>query len=168
MIGIHAPNHFEEFLEPAIATVRPEHAPEHAVKPRGADATPAAAESSNEISSERLFTLVSTIVALLGIGIGWGLFTRRPVRAMPSLLENKYYVDEIYDSAIISPIEQSSRGFLWKIVDVRIIDGFVNGVPRVFAALAGVLRHTQTGFARGYAAVILIGAIVVIGYFATR
>jgi NADH-quinone oxidoreductase subunit L len=164
MIGLHTPNHFEEFLEPAVATVKPEHA----VETVGAHATPAAAESSDEITSERLFTLVSTIVALLGLGIGWVLFTRQPVRAMPSMLENKYYVDEIYDGAIISPIEESSRGFLWKIVDVKIIDGFVNGVARVFGALAGTLRHTQTGFARGYAAVILIGAIVVIGYFATR
>jgi NADH-quinone oxidoreductase subunit L len=48
---------------------------------------------------------------------------------------------------------------------VKIIDGFVNGVARMFAALAGALRRTQTGFARNYAAVILLGAIIVIGYF---
>jgi NADH-quinone oxidoreductase subunit L len=50
-------------------------------------------------------------------------------------------------------------------VDVKIIDGLVNGVARLFAALAGALRYTQTGFARNYAAVILLGAIIVIGYF---
>jgi hypothetical protein len=31
--------------------------------------------------------------------------------------------------------------------------------------LADLLRYTQTGFARNYAAVILVGAILVIGYF---
>ncbi len=41
----------------------------------------------------------------------------------------------------------------------------MNGVARMFANLAGALRYTQTGFARNYAAVILVGAIVVIGYF---
>ena len=44
------------------------------------------------------------------------------------VLENKYYVDEIYDAAIVQPIRIVSEEGLWKIVDVRVIDGAVNGV----------------------------------------
>ena len=84
---------------------------------------------------------------------------------MPKILEEKYYVDEIYEAAVIQPLEHTSRDLLWKIVDVRLIDGFVNGVARGFSGLAGILRYSQTGYARNYAAVILIGAIIIIGYF---
>jgi NADH-quinone oxidoreductase subunit L len=84
---------------------------------------------------------------------------------MPKLLEDKYYVDEMYEAALIDPTEKFSRNFLWKIVDVNLIDGFVNWIARGFAGLADSMRYTQTGFARSYAAVILFGAIVIIGYF---
>ena len=110
-------------------------------------------------------TGLSVVLGLLGIGIGFAVFNRKPLQAMPALLENKYYVDELYEASVIEPIEHTSRSFLWKVVDVKLIDGFVNGVARVFAGAAGILRYTQTGFARSYAAVILLGAIIVIGYF---
>jgi NADH-quinone oxidoreductase subunit L len=99
--------------------------------------------------------------------IGWRVFTRNPLKPMPTVLENKWYVDELYEAAVVNPIEKSSRNFLWKIIDVKLIDGFVNGVATSFAGLAGLLRMTQTGLARSYAAVILLGAVVVIGYFAS-
>ncbi len=166
LAGIHAPNHFEHFLEPAVAKVA-QPALQSPTLTEAAAVTAAEGEHGHE-SAERLFTGISTIVALLGLGLGWLIFTRNPLRQMPRLLENKYYVDEFYDATIVNPIEQGSRHFLWRIVDVKIIDGFVNGVARAFGALAGALRYTQTGFARSYAAIILLGAIVVIGYFALR
>ncbi len=45
-----------------------------------------------------------------------------------TLLLNKYYVDEIYDAAIVQPIRIVSEAGLWKVVDVGVIDGAVNGV----------------------------------------
>ena len=59
------------------------------------------------------------MIALTGIGIGWFMFNRQPLMQMPRLLENKYYVDEIYDAAIIQPINVGSREGLWKIVRCR-------------------------------------------------
>ena len=175
LVGVHAPNHFEHFLEPAVAHVAAAHGEAarvptgvSVVYPTGQSFSGVPAEEHHDVGTERLFTVISVVVALLGIGLGWLLFTRQPVRPMPTLLENKYYVDEIYDGAIINPIEQGSRHILWQVVDVRIIDGVVNGVAQLFASLAGTLRLLQTGFARGYAAMILAGAIVVIGYFAWR
>ena len=87
---------------------------------------------------------------------------------MPRILEQKYYVDEIYEATVIGPIENVSRGFLWKVFDVKVIDGAVNGLARAFVETAGVLRVSQTGNARGYAAAILAGAIIVLGFFALR
>ncbi len=154
-------NHFEHFLEPAIAHVG-------AAPTEVAAAVPAKAEEHHDTTTELALTGLSVLLGFLGIGIGWAIFKKTPLKPMPTLLENKWYVDELYDATLINPIENTSRSFLWKIVDVKLIDGFVNGVADSFRALAGILRMTQTGFARGYAAVILMGAIVVIGYFALR
>jgi len=40
--------------------------------------------------------------------LGWIIFQRRPLLAMPRILENKYYVDEIYDAVLINPINAGS------------------------------------------------------------
>ena len=176
-------NHFEHFLAPAIAHVAPAgevaHGETHAAPatPAGEAVTPAPeaaahapapaapAEVHHDVTTERLFTVISVLLGFLGIGIGVAVFLKKPIRWMPKWLENKYYVDEIYEASVIHPIEHTSRDFLWKIIDVKLIDGFVNGVAKAFAGAANILRYTQTGSARNYAAVILIGAIIIIGYF---
>ena len=176
LVGIRSENHFERFLEPAVGKAPPETRQSIVSLPVGnarpAEATAGlvaeAAEGEHDASGERLFTLISSVIALIGLGIGWRMFTKNPLREMPSILENKYYVDEIYDAAVVTPVEKGSRLFLWRVVDVGIIDGFVNGLARAFGAVAGVLRLSQTGYARGYAAAILLGAIVVLGFFALR
>ncbi len=167
LVGVHAENKFEHFLEPAIAKVEPATATQ-APESQGASNTAvpqATHEGGHDVETEQLFTFISVAAALLGLAFGLWFFKRNPLWRAPKLLEDKYRVDEFYDATVVEPIEELSRDGLWKFVDVRIIDGFVNGVARLFANLAGVLRYTQTGFARNYAAVILLGAIVVIGYF---
>ncbi|HJQ32752.1 MAG TPA: NADH-quinone oxidoreductase subunit L [Pyrinomonadaceae bacterium] len=137
--------------------------------PAGHGAAPAPAEHAHdpaEVSQERLFTGISIVVGLLGIGIGWMVFRKRPLLEMPRLLENKYYVDEVYDATLIEPIKAGSREGLWRFFDVGVIDGIVNGLGRGMAALGGVLRYMQPGFVRSYAAIILLGALAVVGYFA--
>ena len=85
---------------------------------------------------------------------------------MPRLLENKYYVDEIYDATIINPIHVTSREGLWKIFDVGVIDGILHARSgRGGYEVGGTLRYMQIGFVRGYAAIIF-GALIIIGYFA--
>jgi NADH-quinone oxidoreductase subunit L len=118
------------------------------------------------LNEERLFTLISVVIALLGIGIGWLIFQRQPLRQMPRLLENKYYVDEAYDAAIINPIHVTSREGLWKIFDVGVIDGFLHTLGRTIVDLGNTFRYMQIGLVRGYAAIILAGALIIIGYFA--
>lgn len=191
MVGLKDVNVFEHVLEPVIAHM-PEgkegaHATEaaagkqqpHAAEPpahggaspesvgEGSQHEPAQerAHSPEEVSQERLFTGISVLIALAGIGIGWSMFRKRPLREMPRLLENKYYVDEAYDAAIINPIKVGSREGLWKIFDVGVIDGLVNGLGRSVAELGRVVRWLQMGFVRSYAAIILLGALAVIGYF---
>jgi NADH-quinone oxidoreductase subunit L len=189
MVGGHPRNYFEETLAPVInkAPAPDAHGAEPpkdvhwlSPEPQQTDGKPAftptgeasaqgaehAAHSPEEIRTERLLTLVSVIIALAGIGIGWVMFNRQPLRQMPGLLENKYYVDEVYDAAIITPIHVVSREGLWKIFDVGVIDGFLHTLGRSVVDLGRTFRYMQFGFLRGYAAIILAGALIIIGYFA--
>ncbi|MCI0664101.1 MAG: NADH-quinone oxidoreductase subunit L [Acidobacteria bacterium] len=162
MVGLHSDNKFEHFLEPSVATYKTGEADaDQASSAKGA----AAHEGGHDFGAERLFTFLSILLAVAGLSFGVWVFNRNPLWKPPPVLENKYYVDEFYDNAVVNPIEQTSRHILWKVVDVKFIDGFVNWIAQKIAGLADILRYTQNGFTRNYAAVILIGAIVIIGYF---
>jgi NADH-quinone oxidoreductase subunit L len=81
------------------------------------------------------------------------------------LLSNKYYVDEVYDAAIVQPIHIVSEDGLWKGVDVGVIDRTVNGVAGAVAGAGEVLRRLQTGSVRAYAVSIFLGGVLILGYF---
>ncbi|HEV7798399.1 MAG TPA: hypothetical protein VGO73_09600, partial [Pyrinomonadaceae bacterium] len=122
--------------------------------------------SPDEIREERLLATLSVLIALLGIATGWLIFKKRPLLQLPRILENKYYVDEIYDAAIINPIKVGSREGLWKLFDIGVIDGVLHSIGEAVTETGKLVRHLQAGFVRGYAAIILLGALVVIGFFA--
>ena len=74
-------------------------------------------------------------------------------------------IDEIYDAALIHPIEGVSREGLWKIFDIGVIDGIIHGLGDAVTESGRLGRYLQAGFLRGYAAIILAGALIVIGIF---
>ena len=125
------------------------------------------------------FTLmgVSTAIALGGIGIAVLIWLRRPQIAasmamrypgLHRLLLNKYFVDEAYDAAVVQPIRVGSEQALWRGFDVRVIDGAVNGAGAIVAGGAGLLRLLQTGLVRTDASSMLIGVVVILGYYLWR
>ena len=171
--GGRIPNYFERLLEPSLShsghpaggalstdAIRPAA---HAVQQPAGHAAPA-----EDRGLEIELTLISSIIAILGIGLGWFLFKRKPLWQPPSLLEHKYYIDEVYDAAIVQPIKQSSISILWKFIDVQIIDGAVNGAAQLAGLLGSTLRYLQSGLARSYVAVLVFGALLVIGYFVIK
>ena len=68
--------------------------------------------------------------------------------------------DSFNEAAFMRP-GQAMTSLLVK-ADDKVVDGAVRGVGRTALGAGAVLRQTQTGFARSYAALILIGAIVLI------
>ncbi len=121
--------------------------------------------AAEEPTTERLLAGLSVLLALSGIAIGWITFGKTPLRKMPKILEQKWRIDEFYDGYIVDPITNLSRNGLWKGFDVGFIDGIVNGVGHFVLEIGGVVRQLQVGFVRSYAAIILLGALVVVGYF---
>jgi NADH-quinone oxidoreductase subunit L len=159
LVGVKDANAFEHTLEPVIA--------KREIKTADGKIIPVKAEdhSAEVVQKERLLAGLSVILAIVGIGIGWVVFRKNPLKKMPRILEQKWRVDEFYNGYIVNPITNLSRNGLWKGFDVGVIDGIVNGIGAFVAALGGIARQIQVGFVRSYAAVILFGALVVIGYF---
>jgi NADH-quinone oxidoreductase subunit L len=158
-------NVIEHTLEPVVAkmpgSVATDHTDEHA-----AVSESAAVDEHAHVGEELALAGVSITIAFLGIGVGWYVFRRRPLLEMPRILEIKYYVDEIYDAAVIRPIEVGSREGLWKIFDIGVIDGILHSLGDAVTELGRLARYLQAGFVRAYAAIILVGALILIGLFA--
>jgi NADH-quinone oxidoreductase subunit L len=159
-------NYFEHFLKPSIASGH-QAGDQPAERTAFAPLT-ASTATSDDHGTEIELTIVSSVIAFLGIGIGWVWFNRKPLWVPPGLLEHKYYVDEVYDATVIQPIKVGSINLLWKFIDVRIIDGAVNGAGQLAGLFGGALSYLQSGLARSYVAVVVLGALLIIGYFVMR
>jgi NADH-quinone oxidoreductase subunit L len=120
--------------------------------------------------------ILSVLAAASGIGVAWFRYLATPVRAesigrprsgVHALLLNAYYVDQLYDRAIVRPLLALS-GFLARRVDLGMIDGVVNGVGRAVVAGAAAGRRLQTGYVVNYALTMLVGAVALVGFLLTR
>ena len=113
---------------------------------------------------------LSVLVALIGFLTAYLLHARRPDLAVVwrtrlgpihTLVEHKYYVDELYDRVFVRPGLAFAR-FLNDIVEPRVIDGAVNGIADFFLLEAREFRLIQTGRVGTYALWTLGGAIGVV------
>ncbi len=116
--------------------------------------------------------LFSMLVAVAGIYVAYRMYISKPelptvvaqkFRVAYDLIFHKYYVDEIYDMAVVEPIKDSST-FLWKGVDNQVVDGAVNGSAGVVAYLSAHFRKLETGFLQNYALAIVLGVALIVGY----
>jgi NADH-quinone oxidoreductase subunit L len=165
MIG--GANWIERFLAPSFT------APAFAEITAGGEAAGAAASHSLEMA----LLVVSSILALAGIAIAAQLYLKHPgvparlAASFPRLyrfLVNKGYVDEIYDEVLVQPIRSLSENVLWKGLDDTVIDGAVNGMGTLVGETGAVVRHLQTGSMRAYALSVLLGAVLMVGYYLWR
>lgn len=81
---------------------------------------------------------------------------------MYKVLWNKWFIDEIYQGLFVNTFYTLSNGFLWKIFDVKIVDGIVNGSARVVAESGELLRKIQSGIAQNYALMMMVGIVVIL------
>ena len=91
----------------------------------------------------------------------------RSARWLYDMVFNGYRVDEAYDELIVKPLRLLAD-FLADAVEMRGIDGAVNGLARLTGLLGEGTRRTQTGLVRNYALALLVGVVVVVGYFVVR
>jgi NADH-quinone oxidoreductase subunit L len=77
------------------------------------------------------------------------------------ILSNKFYIDEFYDFIVTKPIHYLSV-FLYTIVELKLIDAFVNGVGRSVRTGSRVLKYVQSGSVNMYLMLMVLGIIVVL------
>lgn len=117
---------------------------------------------------EFILVALSVLVSVIGIFLAFKIYSKKTsfdaASGLGKVLENKYYVDEAYDKVIVNPIQKTSEGFLWKIFDMKIIDGAVNGISRFISNISFDWRKLQTGVIQDYTSVSVAGVILIILY----
>ncbi len=120
---------------------------------------------------ERVDACISLLVALSGAFIAWYFYCYKPGTAAAlakkfapiySLLDHKYWVDEIYGRFIVTPILVISRLLLNGLIDGGIIQGTGAGLGASARGGSWLARRIQSGNIRSYAGWLAAGAAVVI------
>ncbi len=136
----------------------------------------------------------STLTALVGIGAGWWVYAmgkvdtaelRERLRLPYLVLQQKYYMDRLYEAAFVKPFEKVAGAFArfdlgvidgavngaaalwvratrvsWRF-DVSVIDGGVNRLADAVVAAGERLRRLQSGSVQSYQRLVL-GAVVLL------
>ena len=113
-------------------------------------------------STELILMGLTTVVAIVAIFIAWSRYKNyredQP-SAFGKLLENKWYVDELYDSVIVRPINK--LGYIANRYFERSgIDALVNGVGRLVNYGSRQLRWLQSGQVGSYVLLMVISMLL--------
>jgi NADH-quinone oxidoreductase subunit L len=111
-------------------------------------------------------------IAVIGIWIAWSKLDTKtlvpksqaqPAEGFQRVLENKYYVDEMYEKTVVRPTYATSKNLLWRGVDVGLIDGLmVNGSAWVARGVGWIGSALQSGQVGTYAWVLVLGVLAVV------
>jgi NADH-quinone oxidoreductase subunit L len=178
-------NRFERFLEPVLAGVVTETG---------------AVKIAHHALAKEIFLMVASL-AIAGAGIWLAYQFYRTKRIAPELvagkwpriyqlLLHKYYVDEIYDAAVVERTKDlgtllgrldakvidgvgvNGAGWLARFIstlsmwwDKWIIDGLLNFTAKLMQLFSYPVRLLQTGMFSGYAMLILVGLVVLLAYY---
>jgi NADH-quinone oxidoreductase subunit L len=121
-------------------------------------------ENAHPLSSGTEYGLmIGTTIAMFVAALLAYLQTRNAVikenKGLSSVLENKWYVDEIYETVIVKPI-QSAAAFFNNVVEKKGIDGFVNGVGKMVNYGSRQVRLLQSGYVGTYVLLMVIGILI--------
>jgi NADH-quinone oxidoreductase subunit L len=125
---------------------------------------------SQEKATHMTLMFVSGFISIIGIYLAFvmHLKDRRKGEALPEkfpqlarLLEAKYWVDEIYQDAIVEPLRSLGRAFF--AIDRYVVDGIIWLISFIPQASGWALKlTTQRGYLQGYAATMLFGIAVIL------
>jgi NADH-quinone oxidoreductase subunit L len=123
-------------------------------------------------ATELFLVAGAVLVGIIGLILGYRATLARKVpiaREAPDdtglarVLNRKYYVDEIYDAAIVRPTIWLSQVVLWKGVDEGVVDGAaVNGTAKLSRGLGWLGSRVQTGQVGVYVVLFLVGVLWVL------
>ena len=128
------------------------------------------------LNQERLFTVLSVVMALIGWFVADLLYRRKPgmadrlverISGLYGLLVNKYWIDQVYNAVIVAPLLFASRYLLWGAFDRGLVNGGGSMAAGSVRGLGALVQRVQSGNIRSYAGWLALGAaaLLLITYF---
>ena len=115
-------------------------------------------------STEWLLAGLSSALVIIIVVFAWNRFSRKPdletAKGLGKVLENKWYVDELYDAVIVKPVN-GLGAFLKNVFDKKVVDGIVNGVGRLVNYGGRQLRWLQSGQTGAYILMMVLGMVLI-------
>ncbi len=105
--------------------------------------------------------IIISVLVLVVIGFAWTRFKNyrhKEETGFGKVLENKWYVDELYEKIIVQPLHNFG-GFLKNVIDTKVVDGLVNGAGRVINYGSRQLRLLQSGQVGIYVLLMIVGMV---------
>ncbi len=132
----------------------------------------AAPEDAARTGAAPGFFVPALSVAAGGLGLltGWTVYRERRdpnLRWLGRFFARHWYLLDLYDGALTPAARRVAR-FLAGPVDLGVIDRVVNATGGLVAGGGRALRRLQTGYVRQYAAVILVGTVLVLAFWLVR
>ena len=128
----------------------------------------AAQAHHGSVSMEILVTLITLAIVSTGVYLAYLNYGRAGAiggsgNPLYRLSLNKYYIDEIYDRVFVRPFTASSE-FFAQFIDLRVIDGTVNGIATATRSVSSIWLGLQTGNVQQYLAAFLVGVLALLAY----
>ncbi|MFE1830498.1 NADH-quinone oxidoreductase subunit L [Streptomyces yangpuensis] len=112
-------------------------------------------------------TAATMVMLLVGVGIAWGMYGKRPVPVvaprgsfLTRAARRDLYQDDFNHVVLVRGGEHLTRSLVY--VDHSLVDGVVNGTAASVGGLSGRLRKLQNGYARSYAVSMFGGTAILI------
>ena len=113
-------------------------------------------------STEWMLMVLATGLVAIAVGVAFYTFrnyTYKESSAFGKILENKWYVDEFYNSAIVKPLRWLGKKGL-TFIEKEVIDWIVNGVGKIIQLTSRQLRLVQSGQVGSYVLLMVISILV--------
>ena len=132
---------------------------------------PAVEHGAGFIWIEWALLIAGAIIAVAGIrfairaygahGLAFDERIARRLGGLYRIWQGKYFWDGFYDRAVVRPVLRLARQGC-AAFDARVVDGAVNGLANLIAAVSRFVRRIQTGRVQHYATIIVLGAVFVV------
>lgn len=124
-------------------------------------------------ATEWAITGITSLSVLIFIAFAWFKFVKKQqvpalddsnLNGLEKTLQNKYYIDEIYETIFVKPMVHVSKLF-HDLVDIKGIDRLVNETGKTVMLAGDKIRSLQTGTTGFYLIVMVCGIIGILWFF---
>jgi NADH-quinone oxidoreductase subunit L len=114
--------------------------------------------------TEWMLTGLSSGLIIIVVVFAWNRFSKKPdlqeASGVGKVLQNKWYVDELYEKIIVRPLN-ALAGFFNSFFERYVVDGLVNGIGKLVNYSSRQLRLLQSGQVGSYVLLMVLGMLLI-------